>query len=166
MQPVNIPAADTANQHTFRPDSILIHRRYRITHQLLPENSSSPRINHPAEEKATETPIDTKEIRHALQKTLTKSNRGLEIKTAYAVNRKGIKPIASNPTIDTELYRTPRIKETTEFPACRKRTAPQTKPSSQHAASSGQYGAECKGTFSALSYCAKARTSRYHRNHF
>jgi hypothetical protein len=56
---------------------------------------------HPAEAYAIETSIARNTCRHALQKHIAYISHGFLIKTAKAVNRKGIKPVASKVTIDT-----------------------------------------------------------------
>ena len=124
---------------------------------MSPENSSILRISHPAEENAMDIPRLTKENRKPLQKQATKSTHGSERKAAYAVKRKGIKPVRSRLTIDTEPRGTLRIKETTGVPAYRKRTVPPSKPKIQQTASDEYREAGFKDTISTRSNRSNAK---------
>jgi len=101
-------------------------------------------------------PNDTNANIHALQKHIGNSKRNSERKTAYAVNRKGSKPIPIRLTIDTEPDTILRIKETPGVPAYRNRNTPKIKPRHQQNASARPHGKRCKDTFLKLLYCAIA----------
>ena len=105
-------------------------------------------------------PIETKAIRHALQKQTAKIKHGFETKTAKAVNRKGIKPVTSRLTIDTGAYKALRIKEKIGVPAYRERSIPQIKPAGQQIASKQEPDMGYNATASTPLSCAKANPPR------
>jgi hypothetical protein len=65
-------------------------------------NITIQRIIQPAVPNVRNVIKETSENAAALQKAITGSNPGLEIKTAIAENRKGREVVRSNETIDAE----------------------------------------------------------------
>ena len=77
-------------------------------------NITIQRIIQPAVPNVRKAIKETSENTDALQKAITGSNPGLEIKTAIAENRKGREVVRSNETIDAGRHIAAYMKDTTD----------------------------------------------------